>query len=32
VLAAGISILDVRECLERNGQPVRFPPAAGGRP
>ena len=32
VLAAGISILDVRECLERNGQPVRFLPAAGGRP
>lgn len=32
VLAAGISVLDVWECLERNGLPVRFPPATAGRP
>lgn len=32
VLAAGISVIDVWECLERNGLPVRFPPAAAGRP
>jgi len=31
VLAAGISVIDVWECLERNGLPVRFPPTAGGR-
>ncbi|GEM_PF-1389081 len=31
VLAAGISILDVRECLDRNGPPIQFPPAAAGR-